>query len=366
MPVNTAPILATPFPDQILPGGVSSSIIVPVSTFFDPDPNDQLAYTAVQFFGSALPAWLAFDPITLSFTATPDINVSGWTGILLTATDLLGAQATDFFFITVIPPDLTINGTADADLLQGGAGNDQLFGLGGDDALYGNAGNDVLTGSNLANTLDGGTGVDTMTGGAGNDRYYVDDVNDMVIEFASGGTDTVYATASVTLANQVENLVINGANAIDGTGNSLSNRLTGNAVNNVLTGLAGNDRLDGGLGNDVLKGGIGRDILTGGGGADEFQFAEWGSANYDSVADFTSIDDTIGLNGAAFGLALGALDPSVFAFGAAATDSLQRILYNQATGDIYFDADGNGAGARQLVASLVDGTAITYDDFFVF
>lgn len=268
-----------------------------------------------------------------------------------------------------------VYGDSGNDTLIGGEGNDRLYGGDGDDSLngsigsdsmYGNAGNDVLTGSNLANTLDGGTGVDTMTGGAGNDRYYVDDVNDMVIEFASGGTDTVYATASVTLANQVENLVINGANAIDGTGNSLSNRLTGNAVNNVLTGLAGNDRLDGGLGNDVLKGGIGRDILTGGGGADEFQFAEWGSANYDSVADFTSIDDTIGLNGAAFGLALGALDPSVFAFGAAATDSLQRILYNQATGDIYFDADGNGAGARQLVASLVDGTAITYDDFFVF
>lgn len=268
-----------------------------------------------------------------------------------------------------------VYGDTGNDTLIGGAGNDRLFGGDGDDSLdgsigtdllYGNAGNDVLMGSDLVNTLDGGTGVDTMTGGAGSDRYYVDDINDMVIEFASGGTDTVYATASYTLANQVENLVINGADAIDGTGNSLSNRLTGNAMNNVLTGLAGNDRLDGGLGDDDLQGGIGRDILTGGGGADEFQFAEWGSANYDSIVDFSSVDDTIGLNGAAFGLALGALDPSVFAFGAAATDSLQRILYNQATGDIYFDADGNGAGARQLVASLVDGTAITYEDFFVF
>ena len=268
-----------------------------------------------------------------------------------------------------------VYGDAGNDTVIGGAGNDRLYGGDGDDSLdgsigtdllYGNAGNDVLTGSDLVNTLDGGTGIDTMTGGAGSDRYYADDINDLVIEFASGGTDTVYATASYTLATQVENLVITGADAINGTGNSLSNRLTGNALNNLLTGLAGNDRLDGGLGDDDLIGGIGRDILTGGGGADEFQFAEWGSANYDSIVDFTSVDDTIGLSSAAFGLALGALDPTSFAFGAAATDSLQRILYNQATGDIYFDADGNGAGARQLVASLADGTAITYEDFFVF
>ena len=205
-----------------------------------------------------------------------------------------------------------------------------------------------------------------MTGGAGSDRYYVDDASDVVIEFASGGTDTVYTTASYTLANQVENLVINGADALNGTGNTGSNRLTGNAMNNVLTGLAGNDRLVGGLGDDDLRGGIGRDILTGGAGADEFQFAEWGSANYDSIVDFVSADDTIGLDGAAFGLVLGALDASAYAFGTAATDSAHRILYNQATGDIYFDADGTGAGARQLVASVVDGTVVTYEDFFAF
>ena len=68
MPVNTAPILATPFPDQILPGGVSSSIIVPVSTFFDPDPNDQLAYTAVQLAGI-----LGSHGVKL----VPDVSVSG-------------------------------------------------------------------------------------------------------------------------------------------------------------------------------------------------------------------------------------------------------------------------------------------------
>ncbi len=260
----------------------------------------------------------------------------------------------------------TLVGGAGNDYLYGGEGNDSLDGSIGTDRLYGEAGNDVLTGSDLVNTMDGGTGIDTMTGGAGSDKYYVDDSNDQIIELLAGGTDTVYTTASYTLSDNVENMIINGADAINGTGNALSNRLTGNAANNVLSGLGGSDRLTGGLGNDKLIGGVGRDILTGGDGADEFHFAEFGTTNSDTIADFNGADDSIHLSGAAFGLSLGALDQAALGFGTAATTADQRLVYNQATGDLYFDADGVGAGARQLVASLVDGTALTYEDFFVF
>ena len=261
------------------------------------------------------------------------------------------------------------------DTLVGGAGGDQLYGGGGDDSidgtngadrLYGGAGNDVLTGGASANTLNGGAGVDTMQGGGGNDSYFVDDINDLILENALGGTDTAYTTTYYTLANQVENLVIQGVANTDGAGNSLANRLTGNAMNNALSGLGGNDRLDGAAGNDDLTGGVGRDILTGGLGEDSFRFAQWGAANYDTVVDFNSTDDSIGLSGAAFGLGLGALSADAFVLGATATNADQRVLYDQAMGDIYYDADGNGSGARQLVASLVDGTALTFQDVFVF
>ena len=84
------------------------------------------------------------------------------------------------------------------------------------------------------------------------------------------------------------------------------------------------------------------------------------------VVDFNSTDDSIGLSGAAFGLGLGALSADAFVLGATATNADQRVLYDQAMGDIYYDADGNGSGARQLVASLVDGTALTFQDVFVF
>jgi VCBS repeat-containing protein len=260
----------------------------------------------------------------------------------------------------------TVVGGAGNDRLFGGDGNDSLDGSIGTDRLYGEAGNDILTGSNLVNTLDGGVGVDTMTGGAGSDKYYVDDAADQVIELASEGTDTVYTTVDFTLASNVENMIVTGLNAVDGTGNTLGNRLTGNAANNLLTGLAGNDRLDGGLGDDDLLGGLGRDILTGGGGADEFQFAEFGSANYDTVVDFNGLEDTIQLSAATFGLAVGALQEAAFVVGTAATDAAHRIVYDQANGDIFYDADGNGTGARQLIASLVNGTVLGYDDIFVF
>ena len=260
----------------------------------------------------------------------------------------------------------TVVGGFGNDRLYGGDGNDTLDGSIGTDRLYGDAGNDVLTGSNLANTLDGGTGLDTMSGGAGADKYYVDNSNDIVIELAGGGTDTAYITTGYVLAVNVEHLIMNGQAAIDGTGNASANRLTGNSANNSLFGLAGNDRLTGGLGNDDLIGGIGRDTLTGNDGADEFLFAEFGTANYDSIVDFNGLEDSLQLSGAVFGLAVGALEQAAFGYGTAATSAGQRFVYDSATGNLYFDADGNLAGAHQLIVSLVDGTTLNYDDIFAY
>lgn len=84
---------------------------------------------------------------------------------------------------------------------------------------------------------------DTLIGGLGNDTY--------VTEALDGGTDLVLSSVSLTLGDNVENLTLTGAIALDGTGNALANRITGNAAANVLDGGTGRDTLIGGLGNDI-------------------------------------------------------------------------------------------------------------------
>lgn len=150
-----------------------------------------------------------------------------------------------------------IIGNNAANALDGGEGDDTLDGRGGNDALVGGAGNDTLIGGGGNDTLDGGAGNDNMQGGAGNDTYVVDSANDIVDEGGSGGTDTVLASITISLANSLtvlgtlENLTLTGTGNVDGTGNSGNNVLVGNGGDNVLDGGAGTDTMRGGAGNDT-------------------------------------------------------------------------------------------------------------------
>ncbi|KJZ33757.1 M10 family metallopeptidase C-terminal domain-containing protein [Pseudomonas fluorescens] len=112
---------------------------------------------------------------------------------------------------------------------------------------------DTLVGSSGNDKLDGGLGADTMTGGDGNDVYVVDNASDRVVETntSTSQIDTVLASVSWTLGANLENLVLTGVSAINGTGNERHNFITGNAANNVLDGAAGDDSMSGGDGNDT-------------------------------------------------------------------------------------------------------------------
>ena len=109
---------------------------------------------------------------------------------------------------------------------------DELHGLGGDDIL------------------DGRWGSGRMYGGRDNDIYYIDGLNDQVIELPKEGRDKVYSSISYTLRDNVEDLELTG-NATDGTGNNLQNHIIGNDRDNTLDGRAGADILEGGRGNDA-------------------------------------------------------------------------------------------------------------------
>lgn len=164
--------------------------------------------------------------------------------------------------------------------LNGTAQNDHISGLAGNDILNGNNGND---------TLNGGTDADTMSGGNGNDNYYVDHVDDVVIEYVGQGIDTIYSSISYTLGNglsdHIENLSLTGS-AYGGWGNDLNNIISGSSSSNYLSGGAGNDTLYGNGGNDTISGGIGNDNLNGGIGEDEM-YGGTGNDNYyvDNVED---------------------------------------------------------------------------------
>ena len=131
-------------------------------------------------------------------------------------------------------------------------GIDSINGTGNaiDNIITGNTGDNILSGEAGNDTLDGGLGADTLIGGSGNDVFVVNDAVDTIIENIDEGFDTVNASISYTLADNVENLTLTGTTAIDGTGNALDNYITGNSGSNIIDGAVGADTMAGGTGND--------------------------------------------------------------------------------------------------------------------
>ncbi|WP_445501939.1 hypothetical protein [Microvirga sp. G4-2] len=149
----------------------------------------------------------------------------------------------------------------------------------------------------------------------------------------SDGLETVNRTFTITLEDlRRENVV-------------------GNAGDNVIRGGVGSDTLNGAAGNDTLHGGEGRDLLTGGAGADAFVFdtAVMKTAA-DTILDFSIAEgDRICLSHKIFsGLGLGQLDASVFVLGTEARDQDDRIIYDRATGQLFYDLDGTGGTTRDI------------------
>lgn len=119
--------------------------------------------------------------------------------------------------------------------------------------LTGNKIPNMLIGNAGANTIDGAGGGDTMQGLEGDDIYVVRHANDLVLEMAGGGYDTVrtlidYAAGNANI-ERIEAFDIASTNALRLTGNALDNVMIGNAGANLFTGGAGSDLLYG-LGGD--------------------------------------------------------------------------------------------------------------------
>ena len=244
---------------------------------------------------------------------------------------------------------LALNGTGNSldNVITGNSAANQLNGQAGNDKLIGGNGGDILT---------GGSGVDTMIGGLGNDSYFVENAGDVVTEYLNQGTDTVSSRLTYTLPANVENLILTGALVINGTGNNLTNVIIGNTAAN---------QLDGGLGDDTLDGGLGNNMLTGGTGNDVFKFTTLG--HIDTITDYNVANDTIQLENAVFTAltTTGTLAAGQFRIGTQAVDANDFIIYNNATGALLYDANGNGAGAAVQIATIGVGLAMTNAEFVI-
>ena len=226
----------------------------------------------------------------------------------------------------------TINGTAGNDTLSGTSGDDTINGLGGNDTILGGSGNDVV---------DGGTGFDSIDLKLG----------------AQGGLVVDFATGSMTGSGSI----------------SFSNveRFVGGTFSDSMNGAAGGQNLTGQGGNDTLWGATGVDTLWGGNGNDFFVFREMGSLNADRIGDFASGQDKFQLDDSAFGAigATGSFAAGDARFWASSTgtahDASDRVIYNTSNGQLYYDADGNGGGAAQLVATLTTNPGIAATDIVV-
>ena len=204
--------------------------------------------------------------------------------------------------------------------------------------FIGTSGNDILNGT---------TDADLLMGLAGNDTYTVDNTGDIVTETPNKGTDTVQASISYTLTDNVENLTLIGIANLNGTGNSLNNILTGNSGNNTLIGNAGNDILNGGAGNDTLDGGSGDDTISGGAGNDIYTV----DTTSDTITE-TATDgiDTVQSN-VTFSLANIANVENLTLTGTAAINGTGNSLNNSLTGNTANNSLNGGAGADTLNGS---------------
>jgi RTX calcium-binding nonapeptide repeat (4 copies)/FG-GAP repeat len=261
--------------------------------------------------------------------------------------------------------DDVMYGEADNDFMSGSAGNDQMFGGAGNDNVYGEAGIDDLSGGAGTDTLVGGGGDDVISGGADADQIY-----------GEGGNDVLNGDAGIDfIAGGVGDDQIDGGTEGDQLfGEGGFDQLSGGDGVDYLDGGVQDDVLIGGAGNDTLLGNTGRDQLTGGTGQDYFAF---GAVNHggDSILDFTTADaDRIYIFAAGFGggLAAGALAANRFVSGTnpLANQAFGQFLYNTATGQLSFDADGTGGLAAQELSTVFapGGVAatLTAADFLLF
>ncbi|MBG1266829.1 beta strand repeat-containing protein [Nostoc sp. WHI] len=308
-----------------------------------------------------------FSTATGSTSITANLGANSLTVNNFPGLGTVNLTVNNFENVTGTAQDDSITGNIGNNILSGGAGNDVFGGSRGNDIINGDAGIDTVDYSALGQTIVlGSTGTITKAGGFGIDQLN-EEIETITASTLLGDTidfSTATGSTSITANLGANSLTVNnfpGLGTVNLTVNNFENVtgtaqndiITGNTANNILSGGAGNDFLTGGAGRDTLIGGSGVDILAGGAGNDQFNFSNPAEGS-DIITDFAFIPDTIAVSASGFagGLTLGILSSLQFFTGTSATTADQRFIYNNLTGGLFFDVDGNGTATQQQIASL--------------
>ncbi|MEE7457882.1 hemolysin [Methylorubrum populi] len=267
------------------------------------------------------------------------------------------------------------------DHVRGGAGNDTLYFLNSLDgvALFGDEGDDSIQGGMTADIIYGDAevesvadGNDYIRGGEGADLIYGGGGADTIRGSYNDGSDKVYGGTGndlIVYTNDLSAVKLYGDEGNDTiNGGFGDDKIFGGADNDILTGGYGNDAIDGGTGADRLDGGFGADVLTGGNDADVFMFTtRFGNGNVDHITDFSTGDKIYLAKALISGSTEGALVASAFKdLSLGRADANDRVLYNQASGELSYDADGSGSAAKAVVIAVLDNHAsLTFQDFLI-
>jgi Ca2+-binding RTX toxin-like protein len=182
---------------------------------------------------------------------------------------------------------------------------------------------------------------------------------------SQGGNDgTLSVVLDVTPAESKTYTGTNAANRIDGADGN--DEIIGKKGADILIGGKGKDSVDGGKGDDTIYGGKGHDVLDGGKGEDHFVFdAALKSKHSDVILDFEHGTDKIALESDIYLALGGSISSKEFRANTTgdAQDKNDKLIYDTDDGKLYYDADGNKAGDKVLIATFDPHVTLAHTDF---
>ncbi|MDB5524435.1 MAG: cya 6 [Rhizobium sp.] len=185
------------------------------------------------------------------------------------------------------------------------------------------------------------------------------------LQLANGGQKADFREATGALDHQINVY----PQVFGGTGNDTIHGRDQKGLDFYASGGKGNDTMIAGGSDTLLNGGLGNDVLTGGKGADDFKFDTVldGKKNLDTIIGFKHGVDDIDLSPTLFDAIGSALEATELHFGTKAKDKNDFLIFDKASGELFYDEDGSGKKHSAIEFAEVTGkVTLNIADFILF